>query len=140
MTIQTATPYLMLNGRAERAIALYQGALGARTEHLQRFGDVDRTCPAARRDRVMHAALRVGSALIMMSDGPEDGPPAGGGAVSVALEMSDPAEARRSFDALAASGKIIQPLFEAPWGALFGALHDEFGVSWMFNCTTKPAG
>jgi len=26
-------------------------------------------------------------------------------------------------------------LFAAPWGALFGVVEDEFGISWMFNCT-----
>ncbi|RKH38718.1 hypothetical protein [Corallococcus sicarius] len=66
MSIQSAIPYFHLNGRVERAIALYQRVLGARTETLQRFGDVDGSCPAAMKSRVMHAELRVGSALLMM--------------------------------------------------------------------------
>lgn len=140
MTIKTATPYLILNGKAEGAIALYQRALGARAETLQRFGDVDGSCSEAQKGRVMHAVVRVGDAVIMMSDGDGDAPLAGGGNVSIALDLNDPAEARRSFDALGASGKVIEPLFDAPWGALFGVVADEFGVSWMFNCATKPAG
>jgi uncharacterized glyoxalase superfamily protein PhnB len=28
---------------------------------------------------------------------------------------------------------ICQDFLEAPWGALFGALQDRFGVNWMFN-------
>jgi PhnB protein len=51
----------------------------------------------------------------------------------------DPAECRRSFDALSASGKVIQPLFDSPWGSLFGVVQDELGVNWMFDCTKKPA-
>lgn len=137
MTIRTATPYFILNGAAEKAIAFYGQALGAKTATLQRFGDVDRSCPEARRDRVMHAELKVGDTLLMLSDGPGEGGPQRGGAVSVALNFDDAAETRRSFDALAAGGTVIEPLFQAPWGALFGVVNDAFGVSWMLNCATK---
>lgn len=139
MSIQAATPYLILSGRAERAILLYQRALGARTEMLQRFGEVDKSCPAARRELVMHAALRVGSALLMLSDGPEETPnPAPRGAVSVALDFDDEAELRRVFDGLVATGKPVMPVFDAPWGATFGVVEDEFGVTWMLNFSKRP--
>jgi hypothetical protein len=62
-----------------------------------------------------------------------------GRSISIALDLDDVEEARRCFDALSASGKVIQPLIAAPWGALFGVVHDELGISWMFNCATKPA-
>jgi PhnB protein len=147
MTIRSATPYLLLNGNVDRAIALYRAAFGARTEMLRRFGDADGGCPAAQKDRVMHAALRIGDALIMMSDGPGgapgEGPAAdatGGASVSVALALTDRAEARKSFEALGATGKVVQPLFDAPWGSLFGVVVDEVGVSWMFDCAAPPAG
>lgn len=81
----------------------------------------------------MHAELRVGDALLMMSDGSNEEAPPRSGSVSVALRLDDPEQARRCFDALAANGKVIEPLFDAPWGDLFGVLCDEFGISWMFN-------
>lgn len=137
-TIQAATPYLILAGRARRALDLYASALGARAEVVQRFGDVDQSCPQARRDLVMHASLRVGNALIMLSDGPEEAPaPAGPSAVSVALDFDDEAELRRCFDALAVGGQPIMPVMDAPWGALFGVVQDELGVSWMLNCSKR---
>ena len=139
MTIQAATPYLILGGKADQAVELYRRALGANVEVLQRFGDVDKSCPEALRNQVMHAALRVGKALLMLSDGGPGATPARGGSVNVALDLDDPAETRRIFDALAASGKVFQPIMDAPWGALFGALEDQFGIQWMFNCTKKPA-
>lgn len=139
MSIQSATPYFLLNGKTERALELYRRALGASVESLQRFGDVDQSCPEAQRNRVMHAVVRVGSAVLMMSDGPADDPQPAGGNISVALDCDDPDATRRSFDALAASGKVIQPIFEAPWGALFGVVVDEMGISWMFNCATRPS-
>lgn len=139
MSIQAATPYFLLNGKTEQAIALYQRALGAQVETMQRFGDVDHSCADAQKNRVMHAALRVGSAMLMMSDGPEDEPQPEGGKISVALDFSDPQAGRRAFDALGASGTVLQPLFEAPWGALFGLVRDELGISWMFNVALKPS-
>lgn len=134
MTIKAATPYLILSGRAERAIQLYERALGAKTKAVQRFGEVNASCPEAQRNLVMHAEVLIGDALLMLSDGPGEGPLPEGGVVSIALHLDDVAQARRSFDALASSGKAVQPLIDAPWGALFGVAVDEFGVSWMFNC------
>ncbi len=143
MTIKTATPYLILSGKAEQAIALYQSALGATVETKTRFGDMDPNCPAAQKDNVMHALLRVGGGTLMLSDGDGDGSTQSGEGVSkvnveVALDITDADEARRAFDALSVQGKVSQPLSAAPWGALFGALTDQFGIQWMFNVELKP--
>ena len=136
MSIQTATPYLILGGNARKAIELYSRALDARTEELQTFGEIDIACPKARRDHVMHAAVRIGNALIMLSDGPDDSEaPSQPGTVSVALDFDDESELRQRFESLAATGKRVMPVFDAPWGAAFGVVQDEFGVSWMLNCT-----
>lgn len=137
MAIQSATPYFILGGKARQAIALYESALGAHVKSLSRFGDVDQSCPEARKDLVMHAELQIGDAVVMMSDGPDEAPPQGSGSVSVALQLDDANEARRCFDALAASGLVVQPLFDSPWGTLFGVVNDTFGVSWMFDCAVK---
>jgi PhnB protein len=140
MTIKAVTPYFMFNGKAEQAIAFYQHALGAKVEMLQRFGDMDPSCPEAMKSRVMHAGLRVGDALLMMSDGANEPTPPGDASVKVALEFDDPDQARHCFDALAAKGQVVQPLIDAPWGGMFGALSDEFGIHWMFNSArAKPA-
>ena len=138
MTIQAATPYLILGGQAEQAIEFYQSALRAKLEGSTRFGDMDKSCPEALRNRIMHAVLRVGSALIFLSDGsPEDKPPAAGGGVSIALDFSDADELRRVFDALSAGGTVVAPVMDAPWGAWFAALNDKFEINWMLNCAKK---
>ena len=139
------TPYLVLNGKAEQAIELYQRALGAELQQLRRFGDVDKSCPDASKDRIMHAELRLGNALLMLSDGA--GVEAAGGiaapggrspAINVALGLTDPAETRRCFDALAGSGTVLEPLTDAPWGGMFGVLRDAMGITWMLNCVNLP--
>jgi PhnB protein len=134
MSIRAATPYLILNGRGARAVALYTRALGAATEALTRFGDADAHCPVGSKDHIQHASLRVGEALIMLSDGPiqEGTAPS---LVSIALDFDDEAELRQRFDALASTGKPVVPVFNAPWGGVFGVVEDELGVHWMMNCS-----
>ena len=134
MTIRSATPYLVVRGRAREAIALYARALGAVTESMQRFGDVDAHCPEARKDLVMHASLRVGEALVLLSDGPHASEPSREPpSCSVALDFDDEAQLRRAFRSLSVNGTPVMSPFAAPWGALFAAVVDEFGVSWMLN-------
>lgn len=141
MTIKAATPYLILHGKAREAIALYEHALGAKTQSVQRFGDVDQSCAEALRDSVMHAELRLDEAVLLLSDGgeaPAGAATSGGDAkVSVAIQADDETAARRSFELLGEGGVVIQPLFAAPWGGLFGVVVDRFGISWMFNVTPK---
>lgn len=138
MSIKSATPYLMLLGKAEEAIAFYERALGAKVEALQHFGDaMGSNCPDALKNKVMHAALRIGEATVFLSDGDpkEAGASVSGGPVHVALDLDSAMQAREVFAALAEGGKVLQPLFDAPWGALFGALQDRYGIDWMFNST-----
>ncbi len=140
MTIQSTTPYLILNGHAERALALYQEAFGAQVGALQRFGDANPSCAEALKNNVMHAELKLGNtALLMLSDGPGAGALPPTGLVSIALGLDAADEARRAFEHLARTGKVIQALIDAPWGALFGIVEDELGVHWMFNCEQKPS-
>lgn len=141
MTIHKATPYLFFDGTAEAAVRLYEKALGAKTEALQRYADVPGgAAPSAPEDkgRVMHALLRVGGAELMVSDMPHGRPSPVGSNVQVCLDYDDVAEMTRAFDALAATGKVIMGLHDTFWGAKFGALVDAFGIPWMFNCTTAP--
>jgi PhnB protein len=56
--------------------------------------------------------------------------------VSVAVAFDDEQEMRRAFDHLADGGAVIEAIFPAPWGALFGVVQDEMGIHWMFNCDT----
>lgn len=133
MTIKAATPYLILSGKAAEAVPFYQRALGAEVTALQRFGEVRNNCPDALKNQVMHAELKVGDARLMMSDGTPDTKPTPGGTVNVALDFDNAAQARKCFEALSEKGAVFQPLIDAPWGALFGALQDQYGVNWMFN-------
>ena len=47
------------------------------------------------------------------------------------------AETDRLFAALGQGGKADMPLQEMFWGDYFGILVDQFGIRWMFNCSSK---
>lgn len=137
MTIQAATPYFILNGHAREAIEFYSGALGAKVDALLTFGQMNKNACDASEDGVMHCVLNVGSTILMLSDGPMKGALPPRGLVCVALDFDDPEELRRVFGALEKDGEVVEGVFDAPWGALFGVVCDRFGVEWMLNCTKR---
>jgi PhnB protein len=138
MSITELAPYLNFDGTAGKAIQLYERALGAKTEMVQRFADMPGNQPASEhKDRVMHARLRIGEGAIMISDTQPGTPLIVGNNAYVCLNFTDVAEMTRAFDALSAGGKVGMPLQDTFWGATFGFLTDAYGVNWMFNCTKR---
>jgi PhnB protein len=134
MSISNVNPYLNFNGTAAKAIKLYESALGAKVESVMPFGDKG---PPGTKDRIMHATLRLGGGVIMLSDTMPDMPPPAGNNVHVSLNCTDAADMTKQFDALAVGGQVRMPLADQFWGAKFGMLTDAFGINWMFNCELK---
>ena len=141
MAIQKLNPYLNFNGTAEKAIKLYESALGAKTENIMRFSDMKgMDVPPEQQNRVLHAALHVGGGVVMLSDTMPNAPVATTGAnVHVALHFDDPVEMTKQFEALSGGGKVTMPLADTFWGAKFGMLTDAFGIQWMFDCDLKKS-
>lgn len=132
----TVQPYLFFGGRCKEALDFYQAALDAKVGALVRFNESPTPPPPGQipdgwGDKIMHSALRVGSALIMASDGCGEG--AGCSGVSLALNVATEAEADRAFAALSDGGKVTMPLAKTFWSPRFGMLTDRFGVDWMVN-------
>lgn len=128
-------PYLFFDGRCEEAIEFYKQALGAEVQMMMRFSDSPVPQPAGMmppgsENKVMHASIRVGGALIMLSDGRCGGDTSFKG-FSLSLDCPDEATARKFFDALAAGGQVSMPLAQTFWAPLFGMVNDKFGVGWM---------
>jgi len=103
-------PYLFFEGRCEEAIAFYKKALGAQVEMLMRYRDSPEPpqpgmCPPGSEDKVMHASLRIGEAVMMVSDGRMQGKPAFQG-FALSLDAATEAEADRLFAALGEGGQV----------------------------------
>ena len=128
-------PYLFFEGRCEEALEFYRGALGAEVTALMRFRECPDPMPPGMlppgsEDKVMHAALRIGGATVMASDGRCSGQARFGG-VSLSLSVPDEATADRFFAALAEGGQVQMPLGKTFFSPRFGMVADRFGVSWM---------
>lgn len=136
-------PYLNFNGRADEAIEFYRGALGAEVTALMRFKDnpepqgcvgpdgKPQAMPAELMQKVMHAELRIGETVLMLSDGRMDGSPSSFSGIALALSPATDAEAAKLFDALAKGGRVDMPLTKTFFTSSFGMLADRFGVAWM---------
>ena len=134
MSSPTIQPYLFFAGRCDEALAFYQSALGAKIDLLMRYNECPTpmppgSIPAGFEKKVMHVTFRVGSNVLMASDGDDTDLRFEG--VSLSLSVANEAEARRAFDALASGGEVKMPLGKTFWSPCFGMLKDRFGIGWM---------
>jgi PhnB protein len=125
-------PYLAFEGRCDEAIEFYKKAIGAKVEMIMRFKEApdQSMISPGNADKVMHAALRAGDTMLLMSDGRCTGNTNFHG-IALALTAGSDAEAKRIFDALADGGKVNMPMTKTFFSPSFGMLSDKFGVGWM---------
>jgi PhnB protein len=126
-------PYLYFDGRCEEALEFYRRAIGAEVTMLTRFKDNPGSpAPAGADNKIMHASLRVGQSTLLASDGPFQGE-AGFRGFSLALAVTNDADAERLFAALADGGRPQLPLMSTPFASRFGMVADRFGVLWTIT-------
>jgi PhnB protein len=128
-------PYLFFDGRCEEAVEFYRSALCAEVVMLMRYKDSPDPpppgmVPPGGENKVMHAALRVGDAMVLASDGRCSGQPSFQG-FALSLTAANEAEADRLFASLAEDGQVQMPLAKTFFSPRFGMVADRFGVSWM---------
>jgi uncharacterized glyoxalase superfamily protein PhnB len=125
----TLTPFLICKD-ALQALDFYQRAFGA--EEISRL--------VGPNGALMHAALRVGDSIFMLTDecpvmggfGPQH---YGGTSVTVHLSVAD---ADASFARATAAGAApLMPVTEMFWGARYGVLKDPYGHSWSVATQVK---
>jgi PhnB protein len=131
--------YLTFNGDCEAAFKFYERCLGGKIEFMMTHGEspmAEQVSPEWR-GKVMHARLSLGTDALMGSDAPPNlyERPAG---FSVSLSVGTPAEAERTFNALAENGTVRMPIQQTFWSVRFGMVVDRFGIPWMVNCE-QPA-
>ena len=132
--MKTVTAYVSFDGNCRRAVSFYRECFAAELE-VSSYPDASglpSTDPGA---KIMHAQLmRAGAPILMASDTPQAGSLQAGNNFSVAIDCDSVEEADRLFAALSQGGAIRMALTDAPWGARFGMLTDQFGIQWLINC------
>jgi PhnB protein len=126
--LSTVTPRLVVRD-SNAALAFYREAFGAEeVGHRFEMGD-----------QVIHMEVRIGDAVVMLTDegtdaeAPARSPESLGGAVSAIMatywDDVDAVWAR----ALAAGAEVIYPLKDQFYGERGGRLRDPFGHQWMLS-------
>jgi PhnB protein len=128
-------PYLLFPGNCEEAFKAYAKVLGGEIiAMMQAEGTpAEQGWPEDWRNKIIHARMLVDGVALMGSDCPPDRFAKMQG-FSVTLNVKEPAEAERVFNALAEGGSVGMPLGETFWAEKFGMLTDRFGTPWMINC------
>lgn len=127
--------YLLFNGNCEAAFKYYEQHLGGKIAVLLDHSSMPPSdnIPTEWREKIMHARLEIGEQVLLASDAPPAfGAPNQG--FNVHLDVADPAEAERIFNALAENGSIKMPFGQTFWAYRFGMLVDQFGIPWMVSC------
>lgn len=141
MSAATIQPYLFFGGRCEEAIEFYRKTLGAEVEMLMRHSDSPDRPPEGMiqpgfENKVMHATLRIGGAVLMASDGCGEKSHFDGFRLSLALRTE--ADVRRAFAALSDGGQVQMPPTKTFWSPCFSMVTDRFGVGWMVTTAEQP--
>jgi PhnB protein len=127
--------YVNFDGQCEAAFKFYEKCLVGKIVTMSRFGSTPAGAhmPADWSNKIMHAHLTVGEAVLYGADAPPEHykRPVG---FAVSIQAKQPVEADRIFHALAENGKVDMPIQETFWAARFGMLTDQFGIPWMVNC------
>lgn len=130
--------YLNFSGKTEEAFNFYKSVFGGEfgNDGIARFGEMAPNDA----DMVLHIELEItGGHVLMGSDAPES---MGfkviqGNNIHLNLEPDTRDEADRLFNALSLNGNITQPMQDMFWGAYYGSITDQFGITWMINFSKK---
>ena len=129
------SPHISFDGKCEEAFKFYEKALGAKIQAMMNYAGTPAAgqVPADWGKKIIHAAIKIGDTVVMGVDAPPSHfhKPQG---FSISLDVKEPAEADRLFNALAEGGKITMPINKTFWAQRFGMVTDRFGIPWMVNC------
>ena len=129
-------PHLHFNGNCEAAFKFYEKVLNGKIETMMTYAGspIEAQVPPEWRDKILHATLMAGEAVLMGADAPPDRYVVPKG-FTVALHVTEPSEAETIFHNLAENGSIQMPIQQTFWTLRFGMCTDQFGTPWMVNCT-----
>lgn len=123
-----AVPFLMFQGEARAALALYREVFPDYEELL-----LQEHPEGAQAGQVAMARIRVGGLEIMLNDSPPVHAFTFTPATSTFIDCDDEAQLRLLAEKLADGGGVLMPVGNYGFSALFAWVADRFGVSWQLN-------
>ncbi len=122
---RTITPYLSIEGAAD-ALEWYRKAFNAKELARQTMPD----------GKIMHARVRIGDSIVMMSDAMPGGiiqSPKSLGSTTATMHIYTKNVDKMFQQAIDAGAKVTMPLDNQFWGERYGQLKDPFGHSWSIS-------
>ncbi|HEY3638175.1 MAG TPA: VOC family protein [Rhizomicrobium sp.] len=123
-----ATPFLMFQGDAKKALALWREAF-PEIELL----DMREHQSGPQAGQIAMARIRLGGNEWRLYDSPPVHDFTFTPSTSIFVECDDEAHLRRLVDRLGENGKMLMPPGNYGFSTLFAWLTDRFGVSWQLN-------
>ena len=128
--------YLIFNGNCREAVEFYSEVFGTASDEIMTFGDhpsSDYPLSEEEKKLIMHTSMRISGDLIMFSDAFPGSPVTVGENVSIMVTSKDMEELKAQFHKIKEGGRVDMDLQETFWSKCYGAVIDQFGVSWQFN-------
>lgn len=123
-----ATPFLMFQGEAKAALALYRAVFPDYEELLLQEHPAG---PQA--GQIAMARIRVGGLEIMLNDSPPVHKFTFTPSTSTFIDCDDEAQLRALAETLSDGGAVMMPVDNYGFSTLFTWVADRFGVSWQLN-------
>jgi predicted 3-demethylubiquinone-9 3-methyltransferase (glyoxalase superfamily) len=123
-----ATPFLMFQGQAQAALALYRDTFPDFEEVL-----LQEHPPGAMAGQVAVSRIRIGGQEIMLNDSPPVHDFTFTPSSSIFVECDDEAQLRELAAKLGDGGGVLMGIDNYGFSKLFTWIADRFGVSWQLN-------
>jgi PhnB protein len=133
-------PYLAFNGNCAEAVRFYERALDGKLELMMSGADSPMAAqiPKEFAHRIMHARLALPGGGTLYAGDAMGQTYQGIHGVSITLNYSSVAEAKKIFERLADGGKVTMAMAPTFWAKIFGMVTDRFGVHWVVNGELLP--
>lgn len=125
-------PYLTFDGNCRIAMEFYKEVLHGELKILE-FSTAPMDVPDSHKDKVLHATLTFGVAVLMASDSLPDIHISEGNNNHLSIAAPTVEEGERIFNELSDGGIIIMAWDDTFWHSKFGMFIDKFGMHWMVN-------
>ena len=135
MKVKSTNVYLTYDGNCREAFEFYKQCFGGEL-FLMKYSDgpgcEEAKLPPGSADRIMHAGLRNGAAMLMASDAMPGHPFQQGNNFSVTVSSDANEEVDKYCTAVSKGGAVTMAPQETFYAHRFAMCTDKFGINWMF--------
>lgn len=122
--------YVNYKGNCAEAFQFYEKQLGGKITSMSTFNEMPNhgNMPPDWADRIVHARIEIGGAVLMGADIPSAEPMR---SAYLTLRFGSAEEAERIYALLSDGGQVFMKMEETFFASRFAMLRDRFGTNWM---------